>query len=245
MLKRVTVAAWNVGHRARRKAIPAELATALESLDSDVLMLTEFVDGGADRDQLRGRLSAAGYEHVHVTDPLPVHNQVFVASRLPFGVGDIVSPTTTSHATSNFLHVSLRDSEIELVGMRAPSYKGAEKSSYWGEVDGILKGVGDRALVVAGDLNEDPFKGVSESFTSRKFRGSEMFSAARPEGRWSFMDPNKETSRSRIDHVLHTPRIRIIDARYVDEVAGFRLAGPASWAPLSDHAALTFTADVH
>lgn len=245
MLNRVTVTAWNVGHRARRKAIPEELAAAMESLDSDVVMLTEFVDGGADRDQLRERLRAAGYHQVHLTDPLPVHNQVFVASRLPFDVGDIAPPTTDSHATSNFLHLSLRDSEIELIGIRAPDYKGAVKSAYWGEVDDILNNIGDRAVVVAGDLNEDPFKGVSESFKSRKFHGLEAFCAARPEGRWSYMNPHKDTSRSRIDHVLHTPRVRISDARYVDEIAGFRLAGPASSSPLSDHAALTFAAEVN
>lgn len=245
MLNRVTVAAWNVGHRARRKAIPEELAAAMESLDSDVVMLTEFVDGGADRDQLRERLRAAGYHQVHLTDPLPVHNQVFVASRLPFDVGDIAPPTTDSHATSNFLHLSLRDSEIELIGLRAPDYKGAVKSSYWGEVDDILNNIGDRAVAVAGDLNEDPFKGVSESFKSRRFHGLEAFCAARPEGRWSYMNPHKDTSRSRIDHVLHTPRVRISDARYVDEIAGFRLAGPASSSPLSDHAALTFAAEIN
>ena len=245
MLNRVTVAAWNVGHRARRKAIPEELATALESLDSDVVMLTEFVDGGADRDQLRERLRAAGYHHVHLTDPLPLHNQVFVASRLPFDVGDIAPPTTDSHAGSNFLHLSLRDSEIELIGLRAPDYRGAVKSSYWGEVDAILNNIGDRAMVVAGDLNEDPFKGVSESFKSRKFHGLAAFCATRPEGRWSYMNPHKDTSRSRIDHVLQTPRIRISDARYVDETAGLRLAGPASSAPLSDHAALTFAAELN
>lgn len=245
MLERVTVAAWNVGHRTRRKPIPDELPGALELLNSDVIVLTEFVDDGPDRDVFRAKLGASGYVHIHATDPLPAHNQVFVASRLPFDIGDIVAPTTTSHAISNFLHVSLRDSDIELVGMRAPSYTGAERSSYWGEVDGILRNAGDRALVVAGDLNEDPFKGVSESFTSRRFHGLETFSAARPVGRWSFMDPHKESKRSRIDHVLHTPRIRISDARYVDEVGGFRLAGPVSSAPLSDHAALTFTAEVH
>jgi endonuclease/exonuclease/phosphatase family metal-dependent hydrolase len=244
MLECVTVAAWNVGHRAKRKSIPDDLATVLESLDCDVVMLTEFVDGGADRDQLRERLGTAGYNHMHLTDPLTGHNQVFVASRLPLDMGDIAPPTTDSHATSNFLHVRLQDSDIELIGMRAPSYKGAVKSAYWGEVDGILHNAGDRALVVAGDLNEDPFKGVSESFTSRKFHGSERFSAARPEGRWSFMDPTRET-RSRIDHVLHTPRMRISDARYVDEIAGFRLAGPASSSPLSDHAALTFAAEIN
>lgn len=244
MLKYVTVAAWNVGHRARRKRIPEQLGTALESLNSDVLLLTEFVDGGADRDQLRDRLKGAGYNYVHVTAPLPVHNQVFAASRFPFEVGDIDSPTTDSHASSNFLHLRLRDSEIELVGLRVPDYKGAIRNSYWAEVDGILTKIGDRALIVAGDLNEDPFKGISESFSSRRFHGIEGFSAIRPEGRWSYMNPHKDTSRSRIDHVLHTPRIRISEARYVDEVGGLRLAGPASSAPLSDHAALTFTAEV-
>lgn len=59
------------------------------------------------------------------------------------------------------------------------------------------------------------------------------------------MNPHKDTSRSRIDHVLHTPRVRINDARYVDEMAGFRLAGPASSSPLSDHAALTFAAEIN
>jgi len=245
MLKRVTVAAWNVGHRAKRKSIPEELATAVESLNADVVLLTEFVDGGEDRDLFRSRLGAAGYEHFQASGALRGHNQVFAASRLPFNVGDIGAPATTSHATSNFLHITLCDSEIELIGMRAPSYTGAEKANFWGEIDGILRTAGDRALVAAGDLNEDPFKGVSQSFNSRKFHGSERFSASRPEGRWSFMDPNKETSRSRIDHVLHTPRMRISDARYIDEVAGFRLAGPASSTPLSDHAALTFTAAIN
>lgn len=243
MLNKITVAAWNVGHRARRKAIPDELAAALESLDCDVLVLTEFVDGAPDRDRLRERLGMAGYHHLHLTDPLPVHNQVFVASRLPFEAGDIAPPTTDTHASSNFLHLSLKDSEFELIGLRAPDYKGAVKSAYWGEVDDILNDVGDRALVVAGDLNEDPFKGVSESFTSRRFHGLGTFCAERPEGRWSYMNPHKETSRSRIDHVLHTPRVQIRDARYVDQIGGICLAGPASSAPITDHAALTFSAE--
>lgn len=246
MKNRVEIAAWNVGHRTTRKPIAPEFCDALELVGSDVLFLTEFVDEGVGRAQLRKKLDAAGYEHIHVTARLPRHNQVFVASRMPFEVGDIAAPTTPdSHATANFVHVRLRDCEIELIGLRAPAYKtAAEKAAYWSEVDGILDGVRDRALVVAGDLNEDPFKGVSESFSSRTFHGSESFRAQKPEGPWSYMNAHKETSRSRIDHVLHTPRVQISDARYRYEVEGIRFAGPGQHTPLSDHAMLTFAAEL-
>ena len=98
--------------------------------------------------------------------------------------------------------------------------------------------------MVAGDLNEDPFKGVSDSFTSRRFHGSDAFRAEKPEGTWSYMNHHKEGSRSRIDHVLHTPRVRICDARYQYDVGGICLAGPSSMSPLSDHAVLTFRAEL-
>lgn len=241
----VRVAAWNVGHRATRKSVPPAFCDALELIPSDVLILTEFVDDGEGREQLRKRLDAAGYCHVQLTARLPRHNQVLVASRLAIDVGDIAPPTTDSHTAANFLHVRLRDSKIELIGIRAPAYKtAAAKSTYWAEVDGILHGARDRALVVAGDLNEDPFKGVSNSFTSRRFHGSDAFRAEKPQGTWSYMNHHKEGSRSRIDHVLHTPRVRICDARYQYDVGGICLAGPSSMSPLSDHAVLTFTAEL-
>jgi endonuclease/exonuclease/phosphatase family metal-dependent hydrolase len=243
MANLVTVAAWNVGHRTTRKHIPEELGAALEHLGTDVIFLTEFVEEGFGRDALLKRLDAAGYEHVHMTKRLPRHNQVFIASRLPFDIGDIAAPAMDSHATANFLHVRMHDRAIELIGIRAPAYKtGAEKHSYWREVDGILHGVQDRALIAAGDFNEDPFKGVSETFTSRRFHGSETLRVEKPVGPWSYMNPHKEASRSRIDHVLHTPRVEIRDARYHYEVEGIRLAGPGSSAALSDHAVLTFAA---
>jgi endonuclease/exonuclease/phosphatase family metal-dependent hydrolase len=246
MANYVSVAAWNVGHRTTRKPVPEELAAALEHLSADVVFLMEFVDEGIGRDQLGKRLDAAGYKHVHMTKRLPRHNQVFVASRLPFDTGDITPPTMDSHASANFLHVRLHGCEIELIGIRAPAYKtAAERHAYWGEVDGILHNVRDRAMVVAGDFNEDPFKGVSETFTSRRFHGSETLRVQKPVGPWSYMNPHKEASRSRIDHVLHTPRVQIRDARYLYEIEGIRLAGPGSSAPLSDHAVLAFQAAIH
>lgn len=227
------------------KPVPEELGAALEHVGADVVFLTEFVDEGIGRDELRKRLDAAGYEHLHTTKRLPRHNQVLVASRLAFDIGDITPPAMDSHATANFVHVRLRDCDLELIGIRAPAYKtGTEKSRYWGEVDGILHGVHDRALIAAGDFNEDPFKGVSDSFTSRRFHGSASLRVEKPIGPWRYMNPHKETSRSRIDHVLHTPRVRVTDARYLYEINGIQLAGPGPSPSLSDHAALTFAAEV-
>lgn len=243
VIDRVSVAAWNVGHRTTRKPLPPALCDALEHIGADVLFLTEFVDEGEGREHLRKRLDVAGYGYVQTTERLPRHNQVLVASQLRFDIGDIAPPAKDSHATANFLHLRLHDSEMELIGIRAPAYKtAAEKSSYWSEVDGILHGVRDRALVMAGDFNEDPFKGVSESFTSRRFHGSEQLRVERPQGPWSYINNHRETSRSRIDHVLHTPRVQICEARYRYEAEGIQLAGLGSTLPLSDHAVLTFTA---
>ncbi|MES3637272.1 hypothetical protein Q9Q75_08935 [Mycobacterium intracellulare] len=61
MFNRVFVATWNVNHRINAKPIPLQLAEVLQSLDADVVLLTEFVDGGGpDRKRFREQLNAAG-----------------------------------------------------------------------------------------------------------------------------------------------------------------------------------------
>jgi endonuclease/exonuclease/phosphatase family metal-dependent hydrolase len=138
------------------------------------------------------------------------HNRIFVASRLPFTIGDIPPPQgPTSHATTNFLHVRLDNSDIELIGLRRPDYKGAEKIQYWAEVTDILRAAGDRALVIAGDINEKLFKKTPRDVTAVPFPGAEMYSVPRPDGDWSYTNPSG-TGQSQIDHVLHTSRLRTI-----------------------------------
>jgi endonuclease/exonuclease/phosphatase family metal-dependent hydrolase len=165
---------------------------------------------------------------------------------LPFTIGDIPPPQgPTSHATTNFLHVRLDNSDIELIGLRRPDYKGAEKIQYWAEVTDILRSSGDRALVIAGDINEKLFKKTPRDVTAVPFPGAEMYSVPRPDGDWSYTNPSG-TGQSQIDHVLHTSRLRINQVRYRYEVDGIALAapGPLKKVSLSDHAALTFTAEL-
>jgi endonuclease/exonuclease/phosphatase family metal-dependent hydrolase len=152
--------------------------------------------------------------------------------------------TMDDFARSNFLHLCLHDSDIELIGIRAPWWDARTNSVYRQELTAILRSLQTRALIVAGDLNEDPFKRIQdESVASVPFRDADMYSVPRPTGPWSFTN-HDGTRTSRIDHVLHTARIWVHDARYVYDVEGIRLAGPTSVQPLSDHAALTFTAEL-
>jgi endonuclease/exonuclease/phosphatase family metal-dependent hydrolase len=244
MTDRLTVATWNVAHRIQLKSIPSVLADVLIAIGADVLVLTEFVDGQApDRTALKARLDAAGYAFRMTSSAPARHNQVFVASRLPFELGDLKPPTLTSHATSNFLHVRMIDSRIELIGIRVPSYRGGERRAYRKQLTAILCSAADRPLVVTGDLNEDPFKGTSSGAETVSFTGAEMYSVPRPAGDWSFINLDKVSNRSRIDHVLHTQAVRVHDACYRHEAAGSLLAGPRSAAPLSDHAALSFAVE--
>ena len=239
------VVSWNVGHRITRKAIPASMGAALINLDADVVLLNEFVDGAPDRDRLRHQLRDAGYLHFAISEAPPRHNQIFAASRVPIRVGDISGPSMDSHAHSNFLHLSLVGSDIELIGIRAPAYKTArDRRAYWQQVTEILRAADRRALVVAGDFNLDPFKRSAESAASVTFPDAENFSAARPDGPWSFASLHDMTRNSRIDHVLHSPRMRILAPRYCYESSGVALAGPDS-PHQGDHAALTFTAELN
>jgi endonuclease/exonuclease/phosphatase family metal-dependent hydrolase/GNAT superfamily N-acetyltransferase len=237
----LSVLSWNVGHRITRKPIPSALGEALISLGADVLFLNEFVDGGPDRDALREQLRDAGYLYFATSTAPPRHNQVFAASRLPIEIGDINAPTQPdSHAQTNFLHIRLPGSDLDLIGLRAPAYKSAaERRAYWSDLTAILRGCAERALVVVGDLNLDPFRKASGD--SIAFPEAEMFRAVRPDGPWSFASLHDSSRNSRIDHVLHTGTVSISEPRYLYAAGGVDLAGTGS-PHKGDHAVLMFRA---
>ena len=240
----LSVLSWNVGHRITRKPIPPALGEALISLDADVLLLNEFVDGGPDRDALRDQLREAGYLYFATSSAPPRHNQVFAASRLPIEIGDINAPTQPdSHAETNFLHLRLGGGTgLELIGLRAPAYKSAgERRAYWSDLTAILRAAADRALVVVGDLNLDPFKKLSDVDDSVAFPEAEMFRAERPDGPWSFASLHDASRNSRIDHVLHTATVSVSGLRYLYVAGGVDLVGPES-PHKGDHAILMFRA---
>ena len=239
MISRLTVTAWNVDHQVYARAIPHELVEALIGIDSDVILLSEFVDSGdSDRSRLRSKLDEAGYM-AQALSPAPnrykgprsFYNRIFAASKLPFDIGDIAPPTTDEFATSNFLHLRLRDSDIELIGLRVPLWDRAEafkNALFRAELTKTLRTEAqERALVVAGDWNRYKFQQLEG-----------LYSVPEPQGPWSYM--NSRGSNSRLDFAAHTNKVRIGGPRYIYEIAGTRIAPK----PLSDHAALWFSAEL-
>jgi endonuclease/exonuclease/phosphatase family metal-dependent hydrolase len=239
VVPRITVAAWNVDHQIYAREIPTPLVEALLGINADVIFLSEFVDSGdSGRDRLRIKLHEAGYTTQALAPapdrykgPRSFYNRIFAASKLPFDIGDIAPPTTDEFATSNYIHLRLRDSDIELIGLRVPLWDRAEaykNAPYRDELTKILRTAAQhRALVVAGDWNKYKFKQLEG-----------LYSVPEPEGPWSYM--NSRGNNSRLDFAAHTKSVRVGGARYIYEVAGTRIAPK----PLSDHAALWFTAEL-
>lgn len=138
------------------------------------------------------------------------------------------------------LHVDGCD--LEIIRARVPAYTtGAKQREYRAELNAILQGAEGRAIVVAGDFNENPFR-RDVGATATPFKGAEVFTATNPPQNWGYMN-SLGTKTSRIDHVIHTGPVRIIDAAYCYEVNGIHLAGPKDASPISDHAALVFTVE--
>jgi len=223
VISRLTVIAWNVDHQIYAREIPSALVEALIGTEADVIFLSEFVDSGdSDRKRLRNKLHEAGYTTQALAPapnrykgPKSFYNRIFAASKLAFDIGDIAPPTTDEFAISNFLHLRLRDSAIELIGLRVPLWDRAEafkNALYREELTTTLRaGAQQRSIVVAGDWNRYKFKQLEG-----------LYSAPEPEGPWSYMSPRG--SNSRLDFAAHTKGVRIGDARYVYEVAGTRIA---------------------
>ncbi|UCZ61898.1 endonuclease/exonuclease/phosphatase family protein [Mycolicibacterium phocaicum] len=251
MLNRITVVSWNVAHQIYERPIPHSLGAALIHINADVMFLTEFVDGSSRR-SFRRQLHDAGYIHQAITKAPAKHNRVFAASRVPFNLGDIAPPQIEedkdgdAFAVSNFMHLQVSNSAIELIGLRIPAWRtAATKRDYRNALTGILHSAADgRALTVAGDLNVDPFKTVRDhQIRSVPFPDAAMYSVERPSGAWSFTNHNGANKTS-IDHVLHTDSARVTDVRYIYDALGIQLAGPKSQQPISDHAVLAFTVRV-
>jgi len=229
----IRIAAWNLGHQTSDNApIHPQLLAAVQEIAPDVLVLNEFVD--VRREQLRAGLTAIGLPHVASSRRHNRHNQVLIASREPFSVGPLAGPEMEGGAgQSNFLHVVLPDG-LHVVGVRAPTYQGAELHAYWRSLFTLIDSTRELPIVWIGDLNADPDLPASKCGRYLAELEAQGWVIPRASGRWSFH------SGSRIDHAVLSHRVACTSAEYVTAVGGVEVVGrlDSSGRFISDHAAL-------
>jgi endonuclease/exonuclease/phosphatase family metal-dependent hydrolase len=232
------LAAWNLNHRTGRKSIPAAVIHALASLDIDVLVLTEYVDGDHQAG-FKDSLKDIGFESLAVSVKASRQNQVLMAARTAMGDDGLLPlPGHTEAATTNWLHRRLPAYKLEVVGFRAPMYLTADdRIGYWHQVESIARGARDRRILFLGDFNCDPHSDTRPSaavFPRLKGNG---FTLAEPRGDWSYHSGNGNGG-TRIDHALACPDLTISEAKYVYK-SGRHVLADTSGTALSDHALLS------
>jgi endonuclease/exonuclease/phosphatase family metal-dependent hydrolase len=239
----VKIATWNVNHRASRKAIPDKIAPAIISIGADVLVFTEFVhcETKQDRKAFYDQLKNAGYNCQFISPTTPKENHILIASRIPIVQGDLQAPTTIQSAVpSNFLHVKCLDTNTEIIGIRVPDYsKTAHKKiaqEYWTWFSSFTQDIADRSIIMTGDFNIDP--------DMKKYKFRHHLTDLMDIG-WKMASPkegasyyaNQNNAPHRLDHAFINDRFEIMDASYIQEVAGLWTCGENKYKE-PDHAIL-------
>jgi hypothetical protein len=213
---------------------------AIASLDIDVLVLTEYVDGDH-QNGFKDALRDIGFDSLAVSVKAPRQNQVLLAARTELADDGLLPlPGHTEAATTNWLHRRLPDWKLEVVGFRAPLYLDADdRTSYWRQVEAIAQSGRDRRILFLGDFQLDPSTDTRPCAQIFPRLTGDGFTLAQPKGDWSCHSGNGNGG-TRIDHALATPSLRFSDARYLYKVGRHVLAGPTNGTgPLSDHALLS------
>jgi hypothetical protein len=231
--------AWNLAHQVKVRPIPDYLIDVILDLGAETVLFNEFVDDPS-RELFKAAMREAGFLHQAVSATPARHNQIFAASKHAFEVGDLRPPQFDGSAISNFLHLKFTDFPFEMVGLRAPAYeKAGDRKAYWAELGQIMESARDLAMLIAGDINFDPFvKAKQEGATRVSFPFASGYQVPNPKGDWSYLAHSGKGYK--IDHVIHTPGVVVTEVEYITRIGDRHLAGVKANAPISDHAALRF-----
>ncbi|MCW3051807.1 MAG: hypothetical protein JWN14_977 [Chthonomonadales bacterium] len=232
---------WNIGHRATQRKISPLLASAVMSLEPDILVLTEYVHS-ARCDLFLSELAENGLSHSLMTPNVPGQNQVIVVSRTRLEAGEITAPAIDPFLPSNILHVRQPEECFELLGVRVPWYaKAAEKNGCWDWLFETAQAVIDRPFVLLGDFNTDVDKqGVRNPRIGRLLQ--QGWQHALPDYGQSYYGLTGSTSR--IDHAFVSRHFVIQSAEYVSKRTPYNFSELGD-DRFSDHAPLLLDIEAH
>lgn len=163
---RMRVVAWNLRHGGGRRV--AEIALALAEHAPDVVVLTEF--HGQRGGGVRGVMADRGLTHQVGSVADGDENSVLVASRWPMRA-DPERLGAFPGGVNRWVDVEFA-SGLRLSGVHVPDdTRRAAKASSWHFLNGLARGRGEGAWVVAGDFNSGRH-GIDE--VGRRFTGTAL-----------------------------------------------------------------------
>lgn len=231
-----TLIAWNLNHRARRRKIPAWIATALAAQQPDVVVLTEYVVG-LDHERFVRELGALGLRAVRWSASVAGENQVLIAARESLESGWLVAPPLAPSLPSNLLHVRL-ESGLHVVGFRMPAFKQAHiKRECWAWLREALRALVDESALLVGDINTAPGDRASTGGAIFEQLRADGWTHALPSEGYSYRD-SRSGSERRIDHLFHTGRVECRESRYDWTFQELGSAAASGVTGLPDHAML-------
>jgi len=250
---------WNVNHRIQEKAIPPQMAEAIDSLKPDVVVLTEFVDG-ITRNNFFAELKKFGFSYKisegRDGQKRDGQNHVLIASRTTLVDGDIHVPPSEPAVPpnepliplafpSNVLHVKVPDKDFEILGLRVPMpLKSANRQACWEWIMATAKENCGRPFVIMGDFNIDreysPVK-CGKRFDQLADIGMHHVPAM-PLDYVSYFPPSGGEG-TRIDHAFLSRHFINPTAQYRAESGQYLFAGNKPGA-MSDHAVLLVDAEL-
>jgi hypothetical protein len=228
--------AWNVNHRAVQRKIPPTLANAIASLEPDVVVLTEFVPGTT-REKFKSDLAELGFGFILLSQLTPKQNHVLIASRTSIELGSIRAPAIAPSIPSNFLHVILRQENLNVIGLRIPDYskQPSIRRQCWDWIAKMAAEVVDHPTVLIGDFNTDASYPPSRCGDRiQQLIDSNWQHPIPPQGH-SYWTPKGHGVC--IDHAFVSKHFKVKDVRFITEYAGHVFVGKDKGG-LSDHAVL-------
>lgn len=222
------------------------MAEALASLSPDVIVLTEYVEGLYHK-KFVSDLEMQGFAHAMTSPITPQENQVFIASRTALEKGVTPELPIEKALTSNVLHVNIPDKNIEVLGLRMPSFKTNDperekkRNDIWDWITATARIKEERPLIILGDFNTGP----KDTGTSGGKRFDQLvregWSHALPLGS-SWWSQNKENGGRQIDHALLSKHFVVRNTEYIPERGQYIFAQKPG--AMSDHAILLVDADL-
>jgi hypothetical protein len=147
--------AWNLNHRAKRRAIPTWISAAIAEQAADVVILTEYVEG-PDHASFCERLKDLGLCHQSLSERAGKSNQLLIATKQQHERGSVTAPSFNEHVPPNFLHISIMDFGLNVIGFRMPAFTAPDthfKRQTWDWLIDAIRPLAASPCLIAGDFN--------------------------------------------------------------------------------------------